>query len=190
MKAILGLAMVAALSASPAANAECWMPVAAAGRIAFTARQAGAAFRGEFKSYSGQVCLAENPGSQNRIRVSVQTGAVDSRLPELDDALRGPEFFDVRHWPQATFESEAVSAVGKGRYEVTGKLTIRDITRSVTVPFTWTPQGDGSTAKLEARTTIMRLDYGVGTGQWADTRWVDNAVELVFSLTMRRAPAE
>ena len=188
MKALMGVAILSALCASPSATADCWAPVAGAGRIAFTARQAGAAFQGEFKSYAGQVCLAEGPASQNRIRVSVQTASVDSRLPELDEALRGPDFFDVQRWPQAAFESETVNAIGKGRYEVTGKLTIRDITRGVAVPFTLTPQGDGKTAKVEARTTLLRLDYRVGSGQWADTRWVDNAVELVFSLTMQRVP--
>ena len=188
MRILLAIALCSTIGASPSAMAQCWMPVA--GSITFAAKQAGAAFRGEFKSYAGRICLPYGPGSQGGVRVSVQTGSVDSRLPELDEALRGPEFFDARRWPQATFESEAVRAVGKDHYEVTGRLTIRDITRTLAVPITLLPQEDGTSAKLEARTTILRLDYGVGTGQWADTRWVDNAVELAFSLTLRRAPGE
>jgi len=173
----------AVCAAAASARAECWAPRASDGQVGFTARQAGAAFRGRFTSFAGEVCI----GEQGRIRVAVRTASVDTRLPELDEALRGPEFFDVRRWPQASFESDAVKALGGGRYEAAGKLTIRDVTRSVAVPFTLRPEAGAGRARLEARTMLQRLDYGVGVGQWADTRWLDDAVELSIVLTLQRA---
>lgn len=183
MKRRLGAMLALSLCAAAPAMAECWAPRAGDGQVGFTARQAGAAFRGRFASFSGQVCIAE----QSRIRVAVRTASVDTRLPELDEALRGPEFFDARRWPQASFESDAVKALGGGRYEVAGRLTIRDVTRSLVVPFTLRPEAGADRARLEARMTLLRLDYGVGIGQWADTRWLDDAVELSIALTMQRA---
>lgn len=180
MKAALCAAAAAAACAASPATAECWVPVPGEGQIGFTARQAGAAFRGRFTSFSGEVCL----GEQARIRVAVRTASADARLPELDEALRGPEFFDARRWPQATFESDALKPLGGGRFEVAGRLTIRDVTRHVTVPFALRPEAVASRARLEARMTLLRLDYGVGTGQWADSRWLDNAVQLDIVLPM------
>ena len=180
MRAILCAVVAAAACAALPVAAECWKPVPGDGEVAFTAKQAGAAFRGRFTSFAGEVCL----GEQNRIRVAVRTASADTRLPELDEALRGPEFFDARRWPQATFESDAVKGLGDGRYEVSGRLTIRDVTREVTVPFMLRPEAGASRARLEARLTLLRLDYGVGTGQWADTRWLHDAVELDIALAL------
>jgi len=185
MNAALCVAVTAAACAAAPAMAECWAPLAGDGQVIFTARQAGAAFRGRFSSFTGEVCI----GEPSRVRVAVRTASVDTRLPELDEALRGPEFFDVRRWPRASFESDAVKALGGGRYEVAGRLTIRDVTRSLAVPFTLRPEAGAGRARLEAHMKLLRLDYGVGTGQWADTRWLDDAVELSIALTMQRATA-
>lgn len=183
MKRLLCATLALAVCAAAPAMAECWTPRAADGEVGFTAKQAGASFRGRFASFAGEVCV----GEQARIRVQVRTASVDTRLPELDAALRGPEFFDPRRWPQASFESDAVKALGDGRYEAAGRLTIRDVTRRVAVPFTLRPEAETRRARLEARLSLRRLDYGVGTGQWADTRWLDDAVELSIALTMPRA---
>lgn len=169
---------------APFAAASCWVPVPALSRIVFSTTQAGAPFQGTFHDYSGLVCM--DAGGDSHIRVSVNTASVDTQLPELDTALRGPDFFDIRRWPQALFESEAVRPMGQGRYRVTGKLTLRDVTHEVSVPFTFTPMTDGN-ARLEGRLSLERLDYHIGLGQWADTRWVGNQVELTFSIVVKPA---
>jgi len=75
-------------------------------------------------------------------------------------------------------------AKGAGKFEARGRLTIRDVTRDVLLPFTFTPAADGQHATLAGGTTIRRLDFGVGQGEWTDTTWVGNEVKIRFELRL------
>lgn len=172
-----------ALGVAPLATAACWQPVPGANSIVFTTTQAGAPFQGQFKQFDGLVCLGQGSGQDDRMQVSVQTASVDTDLPELDEALRGPDFFDTARWPQASFTSESVKALGNNHYQVTGRLTLRDVTREITVPFTFTPIAGGG-ARLEGKLDFERLDYHIGLGQWQDTRWVGDRVEVTFAVAL------
>lgn len=189
MRYIFALLLSAAFAASaaPAAPA-CWVPAPEQSSITFDVDQAGAPLQGVFKSYTASLCL-DATGAKSSMRVDVDTASADTEVPELDDALKDSDFFDVAHWPKATFESESMKPTGPGQYAVTGKLTVRDVTREITVPFTWAAAADGKSAKLTAKLSIMRLDYKVGQGQWADTKWVGNKVDLAFSVAFKPAPA-
>ena len=162
------------------AVADCWVLVPQAGKIVFTGTQAGAPVQGTFSDYDGRVCIDGRDPADSRIRVSVRTASVDTQLPELDEALRGPDFFDSARWPQAVFESESVKSLGQGRYQVTGKLSLRDVTREISVPVKLTSAAGGD-ARLEGRLSFERLDYHIGLGQWADIGWVGNRVEVTVS---------
>lgn len=185
VRRLLLLLPAALVLGSAEAAPACWAPVPEQSAITFSVDQAGAPLQGSFKSYGAVVCLDPQDASQGSIRVDVQTASADTEVPELDDALKDSDFFDVTHWPQASFVSESMKETGAGQYSVTGKLTIRDVTRKVTVPFAWSPAADGKTAKLTAHISIQRLDYKVGTGQWADPKWVGNQVDLGFSVVFR-----
>lgn len=179
MNLILGIAIV---GVSPLASAACWAPVPAANSIVFNTTQAGAPFQGQFDKFAGMVCLDQPRAQDNYIRVSVQTASVDTGLPELDDALRGPDFFEVSRWPQATFISESIRLLDSGKYQVSGKLTLRDVTREISVPFTFTHTA--TKAELQGTLAFERLDYHIGLGQWQDTRWVGDRVEVKFSVSL------
>jgi polyisoprenoid-binding protein YceI len=178
--------ILAGLLANRAIHAACWIPVPAAGKISFQVSQAGAPLQGTFSKYDGQICLDPDNVAASRIQVHVATASVDTQLPELDEALRGDDFFAVSRWPQATFVSDSVRSLGQNRYEVKGKLTLRDVTRSIDVPFTF-DQVAGGNARLTGKLSIQRLDYHIGLGQWADTRWVGNSVDVSFSVTLKPA---
>lgn len=186
----LPLLLAALVLGSAQAAPACWAPVPEQSAITFSVDQAGAPLQGSFKSYSAKVCIDPKDAGKGSIRVDVQTASADTEVPELDDALKDSDFFDVAHWPQASFVSESMKQVGVGQYSVTGKLTIRDVTREVTVPFAWAPGADGKSARLIAHISIQRLDYKVGTGQWADPKWVGNQVDLSFSVAFKPAAAK
>ncbi len=172
------------VTGAPHVLAECWALVPQAGKIVFTGTQAGAPVHGTFSEYAGRVCIHAGDPAASRIRVSVRTASVDTQLPELDKALRGPDFFNSARWPQAMFDSESVKPLGPGRYQVTGKLTLRDVTREISVPIRLTPAGGGD-ARLSGQWSLQRLDYHIGLGQWADTEWVGNRVEILFSVALK-----
>ncbi|MGE5624069.1 MAG: YceI family protein [Bacillota bacterium] len=181
------VALLFLLFAAGTAEADCWKPVPGPKSVNFKGDQAGAPFPGEFKSYTGLLCLDAKDPSKNRLEVQVDMKSVSTDLPEMDEALQNGDFFDVAHFPQAKFESDSLKPSGPGQYQVTGRLTLRGVTKAVSVPFAWTPAADGKSARLTAKFILQRLDYGIGRGQWADTQWVGNPVDLSFAITF--APA-
>jgi len=176
------------LAAAGPAFAACWKPVPTPSALAFQVNQPdNASVTGEFTRYSGVVCLDPDDPGAARINLDVETASVDTRLPELDQALKGPTFFDSSRWPQATFRSDSVRRLkSSDRYEVRGNFSLHGVAKTITVPFTFIVTPDGNSASLQGATTIRRLDYGIGQGQFADAQWADNEVTLEF--TVKLAP--
>src|SRR5215469_12211875 len=127
------------LFAATAAYADCWKPVPAPKSLAFTGDQAGASFPGEFKSYTGLLCLDAKDPSKDRLEVQVDMKSVSTGLPEMDEALLDEDFFGAARFPQAKFASDSIKPLASGRYQVNGKLTLRDVSKYVSVPFSWAP---------------------------------------------------
>lgn len=178
------LVVLAAILIATRVDATCWIPVTQGSKISFDISQAGAPLQGTFSDFSGRICIGAGSDTADHIQVQIRMTSVDTQLPELDAALRGPDFFDVAHWPQADFVSDSVKILGQDHYRVEGKLTLRDVTRSITVPFTLQRVAGGD-ARLAGKLDIQRLDYHIGLGQWSDTRWVGNQVEIIFSVMLK-----
>jgi polyisoprenoid-binding protein YceI len=90
-----------------------------------------ATVRGHFSQFEGTIEAAEDDPSNSRVWGSVQVASIDTGNADRDEHLRGPDFFDVEHYPEARFESTRIEHVEGGRYRLTGDLTIRDTTRAI-----------------------------------------------------------
>ncbi|HEY4126808.1 MAG TPA: YceI family protein [Gammaproteobacteria bacterium] len=183
MKTALMLLSCVVLTWSAAASAGCWKPVPSPKSLTFVASQGGAPFPGEFKSYTASLCLDEKDLSKDKLQVDVDLNSVDSGLSEMDEALKGEDFFDTAKYPKGSFRSDSFKLVSPGHYLVAGKLTLKGVTKAISVPFTWTPSKDGKQAKLDAKTTLERRDYGIGKGQWDDPQYVGLGVDVTFAIT-------
>jgi polyisoprenoid-binding protein YceI len=135
-------------------------------RIGFVARHAMVTkVRGSFNEFSGAGSFdAENPVNSN-LSLTVQAASIDTRNADRDAHLRSNDFFDMDQYPEITFQSTSVEQVGEQDYRVTGDLTIKGITRPVTVDFEFEgsavdPYGNLRIG-LEGTTTINRKDFGV-----------------------------
>jgi polyisoprenoid-binding protein YceI len=181
---LLGLQLLA--GAAPADAAASWQTNAAESSLGFTAVQAGGEFDGSFASFNPDIVFDPGDLAGSRFSVSIDTGSVDTGDRERDAALKGGEFFASGRWPTARFEASRFSSAGPGRFEATGRLTIRDVTRDVTIGFSFEPGPDGRTARLRGGTAIRRLDFGVGQGEWRDTAWIGDEVKIRFSLLLQR----
>lgn len=164
------------------ATAGCWTPVADQSSLTFQVRQADAPLQGSFGDYDALVCIDPKDPGANSVRVSVDLTTVNSGISELDEALRGGDFFAVDRWPTATFESDSVTAEGPDSYTASGTLSIRGQSKPLEVPFEFHVTGNCATAS--GSTTIKRLDYGIGQGEWSDTKWVGDDVEIDFDVTL------
>lgn len=109
---------------------------------------------------------AANPGNSS-VQVTLPLSGLESFTPKFNEHLRSADFFDAASFPNATFKSTKVEAVGAGKFKVTGELTIKDITRPVVLDATLNkaadhPMSKAPTIGFDATTTISRTEFGVG----------------------------
>ena len=152
--------------------------------LTFIALQEGAAFEGRFEEFQIDIQFSPDQLAASHLTVSVDTGSVDTMLAARDEALRAPEFFDAMQWPVARFEASSFTSLGGSSYEAAGQLTIRDQTHSIAIPFEYadTPAGP----VLHGELVIPRLLFGIGLGEWSDTRIIGADVRVLFDLQLVR----
>jgi polyisoprenoid-binding protein YceI len=145
--------------------------------------QAGAQNKGTFKKYILTLDVAGDKAE--KLDVVIDMTSLDTGDKERDDTLRGADLFNVAKNPQARFTSAQITKTAAG-YDAVGKLTLRGVSKDVHVPFTLrmaTEQGK-SVGYLEGKTTVKRLDFGVGQGDWKSTEWVGNDVGISYSVRL------
>jgi polyisoprenoid-binding protein YceI len=120
--------------------------------------------RGGFTGVSGTVTIGESP-EDSSVEATIEVGTVVSGDSKRDEHLRSPDFFDVDSYPTISFRSTQVREGKRGRWEVDGDLTLRDITRPVTLDVEFeggqtTPWGS-SAIGFSASTEVDREDWGL-----------------------------
>jgi polyisoprenoid-binding protein YceI len=120
--------------------------------------------------------------------VTIDMASLDTGDQERDDTLRDTDLFAVRKFTQARFSATQIVKTATG-YEAVGKLTIRDVTREARVPFTFrvASEAGANAGYMNGKTTLKRLDYGVGQGDWKATDQVGNDVGVSFALRLTAA---
>lgn len=185
----LTLAVALVTLAVPTGRAWCatsWTTDPATSTLTFVATQAGGEFEGRFRRFTPVIVFDPADLAHSRFSVAIDAASADTGDPDRDNTLKGKDFFAVQQWPAARFETTSFRAVGAGSFEATGRLTLRDATREVRLPFSFKPSPDGRSAVLAGGTTVRRLDFGVGQGEWQDTQWVGNDVRIRFELRLKR----
>ncbi len=135
-------------------------------RIGFVARHAMVTkVRGSFNEFEGSGYYdAEDPTKSN-LTLTIQAASIDTRNADRDGHLRGNDFFDMETYPEISFASTSVEQRDSERYRVTGDLTIKGVTKPVTVDFELTGSAvdpfDNFRIGLEGTTTVNRKDWGV-----------------------------
>lgn len=172
----LALAIVA-----PPASAQCYAVDAAGGRVSFEVQQAGAPFHGGFRRFGGELCLEQ--GRVARIDVWLDPASVRAGLPEIEAALKEKEFFAAAEHPRIRFVSNSVVARGESQL-ARGTLEIKGTRREVEVAFRL--RATGGAPAVSGVLALNRLDYGIGTGEWSDTRWLGAGVKVEFSAALSR----
>jgi polyisoprenoid-binding protein YceI len=122
--------------------------------------------RGEFTKLSGSAVLNPADPSKSTVEVTIQTASINTREPQRDEHLRSADFLDVANNPTITFKSKRNEAVELEYYKLTGDLTIRGVTKEVTLdvegptPPVKDPWGNVR-AGVTASTKINRKDFGL-----------------------------
>jgi len=188
MKKLL-VAIVTAAFVLPGAGAKAagaaYSADPAASKLEFTGVQAGAEFKGLFHKFTADVELAPDALATAKLDVTVDLNSVDTKDNDRDKTLRGPDIFDVAKNPSAHYVTKSVTKTAAG-YGATGSLTLHGVTKDVPLEFTFVPAAGGAT--LAGKTSLKRLDFGVGQGDWKSTEWIADAVKVSFSLVLKPKP--
>ena len=169
-----------ALVAAPAGAQQKLVP--SQSEIAFTSKQMGVPVDGTFKKFDAQIAFDPKKPEAAKIAFSIDLGSAALGAAETEAELAKPDWFSIKLFPQATFQSSAVKASGPGKFEVSGKLAIKGASHDVVVPVAVVQAGANTTAS--GVFVIKRLDYRIGDGDWKDTSMVANDVQVKFKLTL------
>jgi len=183
--AVLGALLCAPAFAQAPATATHYSIDPAKSSLEFSFVQAGAQNKGKFTKFPVTLDASADGTSASRLEVTVEMGTFDTDDKERNDTLKGPDLFDVAKFPQAHFIATQITKTATG-FDAVGKLTLRGVTRDLHVPFTLrvTKEQGHSVAYLAGRTTVRRLDFGVGQGDWKSTEWVGNDVTVSYSVRL------
>ena len=176
----LALGSAALLAAHPAVAQQKLVP--AQSEVQFTARQMGVPLEGHFKKFDAQVSFDPAKLATSKIVFTVDTGSATMGSRETDAELPKATWFNVPQFPQATFQSSAIKALGAGKFEVTGKLSIKGMARDVVVPVTLVQ--NGATTLATGALPLKRLAFKIGENEWADTSMVADDVQVKFKLAL------
>ena len=176
----LALGSAALLAAQPAVAQQKLVP--AQSEVQFTARQMGVPLEGHFKKFDAQVSFDPAKLATSKIVFTVDTGSATMGSRETDAELPKATWFNVPQFPQATFQSSAIRALGAGKFEVTGKLSIKGLARDVVVPVTLVQ--NGATTMATGALPLKRLAFKIGENEWADTSMVADDVQVKFKLAL------
>ncbi|HEV7206867.1 MAG TPA: YceI family protein [Jatrophihabitans sp.] len=135
-------------------------------RVGFVARHAMVTkVRGSFNEFDGTATIDGANPSNSAVQVTIQVASIDTRNQQRDDHLRTNDFLDAEKYPTITFASTSISHDGGNDFEVTGDLTIRGVTKSVTLPLEFqgsaTDPFGNARVGFEGSLVINRKDWGV-----------------------------
>lgn len=159
-------------------------------QIGFVARHAMVTkVRGAFNDFAGTVVFdAADPGA-TAVTVTIQAASIDTRNSQRDEHLRSNDFLAMEEFPQITFVSTALRETGDASFELTGDLTVKGVTNSVTIPFRYEGAASDPFGNLrlgfEGSVAINRRDYGVTWNAALETGGflVSDKIDLEFEIS-------
>jgi len=146
---------------------------------------------GRFNSFESEVKLAEDNLLNSYAEFTIDVASVDTRDEKRNKHLQSGDFFDAKKFPKMHFKSSNFEKKD-GQLYVNGKLTIRDVTKEVSIPFKILGEMQHPMKKnmivsgIQLETTINRNDYGVGSGSWAASAVVGDEVDIKVTLELTR----
>lgn len=181
---VLAAAAALCLLAAPASAAN-WVVDHGKSRLGFTVMWSGEAFNAKFKSWKADIAFDPADLPHAKAVVTIDLASEDSGSADNDDGVKGPEGFAIAQFPTAKFETTGFTSKGGNNYVATGRLSLHGMTKPVTLPFTLTITGN--TARMVGKATVSRVDFGLGSGEWAGETPVAHAVTISVDLTATSA---
>ena len=163
---ILSLVAVPLLAQTAAAPAtEAWAVDKNHSNVTFKVRHLVANVSGSFNDFDAAINLDRANPAASSVEFTIQTASIDTANQNRDNHLKSPDFFEVEKFPTISFKSTSVKPKSKTEFDVTGDLTMKGVTKRVTLPVTFLGFGkDGrgnEKGGFSIETTLNRKDYGI-----------------------------
>ena len=172
------------LAGFPAAAVD-WRADLAQSKLAFRGQASGEAFDGVFHRYTPKIAFDAAQPAAIAIDVEIDLASVDSRNAERDETLATDEFFALAGNPTARFSASGCTLAQPPQgYACAGRLTLKGHAKDLEFRFSWVEGPDGS-ATLAATVPLNRLDYEVGSGDWADAETIGHEVTVDVHLVLK-----
>ncbi|WP_293716057.1 MULTISPECIES: YceI family protein [unclassified Stenotrophomonas] len=182
--AAVAAALAGMLAAAPAMAADYVQAPGAGSILVFATKYDGEVFTGSFPGFQTQVSFDPANPAAGKLDVSIPLAGAKSGNSDRDSTLQGADFFNVAQFAQARYTANGFRALGNNEFAADGTLQLRGISKPVTLTFTWT---DGAQPVLKGKATVKRLDFGVGAGDWADTKTIpdETAISTIVKLNAK-----
>lgn len=168
-----------------------WAIDAAHSAVQFRIRHFFTPVPGVFERWNGTLHFAADNLEGSKIDVQIDVASINTKNDRRDAHLRTPDFFAADQYPNIRFRSNNIRSTGDNTFVATGELTIKETTRVIDLPFEFLgampdPSRENTTvAGFRAETSILRNDYGVGTGDYIQTAVIGNEVSIEIFLEVR-----
>ncbi|MBU0729852.1 MAG: YceI family protein [Proteobacteria bacterium] len=153
---------------------------------------------GGFDEFTGMIRFDPNDLENSSIDITVNVSSINTGIKQRDDHLRSADFFEAEKYPEMRFVSKKITDLKNNRYEANGKMTIKQVTKNLALIFTATGEADHPSPKMECtvvgglvgQTSLKRLDYQVGNGQFFQMGIVGDEVSIELFVEMLRPKAD
>ena len=146
---------------------------------------------GKFTDFAVELKFDERDLAASSIRAVIKPASIDTGIPDRDEHLRGPDFFDVARFPEAVFSSSRIERTADG-FVAHGKLTLRDVTKEIALPFRLTgrfasndDKGPLETLGFSAAVTLDRRDYGMNWKHGSQELFVGDLIDIGIAIVTR-----
>jgi polyisoprenoid-binding protein YceI len=152
-------------------------------QLSFTILADGVPFESRFSQMHGKIFFNANDLANSSIDVSVTIDSLKTGNSDANKLALSKTFLDVDNWPTANFKSTIIEFKNQ-QYWVNGELKLKGVTKKINVPINFKIKGN--TAELIGKSAIKRLNFNLGTGDWSNTQWISNEVEISFYLSLKQ----
>lgn len=188
MKTRFAVLAAAVALAAPALAADTYQFDKSHTTVGFSVRHIVTNVGGKFQDFSGTIQVDKAKPESSSVEFTIQAASINTNEPKRDEHLKSPDFFDVANNPTITFKSTSVKPAGKDAFEVTGNLTMRGVTKQVTLPVTFLGEGKDPWGNekigFELSTVLNRKDYGINWNKTLDAGGVLVADEVKVQISV------
>jgi polyisoprenoid-binding protein YceI len=178
-------ALSALLVAGPlaAAGTAGWSFARTNSSLEFSGRYEDIELSGSFREFTVQLEFDDN-GKPGLLRVLVNTNSIEMNDSDINQELRKQDWFNTAVNGQASYESSSIERSDDGNFIASGILNLKGSSHPVDVPFAW--QQQGAEASVRGELQLLRLQWNIGIGEWADTSLIADEVEVRFQVRLER----